>query len=375
LYLKEILLRNFRNYRSLELSFSPHLNILIGTNAQGKTNLLEAIFYLAANRSHRALKDDELVSYQYAHFFIKGKIISKTKKYLLEIGYEREKKRKVIKLNGKKEQFQAVAAILPAVLFIPEDLELIKGSPQERRRFLDNEIVRLNVHYYYYYLQNYKRALQQRNLLLKEQKRIPELLEPWEEQLINNGSQIIRYRLQCIKKMRPLAARLHSQLTGQEEKLFFTYRSSFPLDEDFTLREIAQQFRDSLRRGQKKDYLLKSTQLGPHRDDLCIFINGKEARRFASQGQQRTAVLALKLSEIELFFNVNGFYPILLLDDVLSELDAQRRSFLVKLFQKQVQTFLTTTRYEDLERNLKEEGTLFKVEQGRVSPWNCSEKL
>ncbi len=366
MYLQKINLVNFRNYGKQEIAFHPELNIFYGANAQGKTNLLEAIYYLAVTRSFRTSQDAELIKRGEQYFFLRGRFARKKSDSVVqvEIGY-RGSQRIQVKLNGVPAKRIEVANLLPVVVFSPEDLLLIKEGPGRRRRFINLEGSRLRK-VYYRDLKEYQRALMQRNRLLKENKGLEvkeELFEPWNKVLCNYGSRIIRQRLSLLKSLEREAIPFFQYLTSQKEELSLRYISSFPLPpedgkmEEHFLKSLQGRYGEERRRGY--------TLVGPHLDDFEILINGAEAQKYASQGQQRSAVLALKMAEVKLFNAYYGESPLVLLDDVFSELDGERKRHLLQhLEQMEAQVFITGV---ELPRYFKGETKIFQVNEGMIS--------
>lgn len=337
-----LILRNYRNYTELEANFANNVNIFVGENAQGKTNILEAIYLGAVGRSHRTAEDDDLVRWEQDSasvdlFFTRQGVANK-------LGFRLIKGRnKEILFNDYAIKPREVIGSLNAVLFSPEDLWLIKGAPALRRRFLDIEISQASPLYYRNLLQ-YNRVVNQRNHLLKkvqDKSKLPELLATWEEQLANLAVFIVSKRLEAVKKLGMLANLMHRRLTGSRESLAFAYHLAG--DEGSFPEDLHAWYRSRLDEWRPMDILRGSTSVGPHRDDIILKVNGRELRNFGSQGQQRTGILALKLAELEFLKSETGEYPVLLLDDVMSELDSQRRDQLLSFIRDRIQTFITAT--------------------------------
>ncbi|WP_182187403.1 DNA replication/repair protein RecF [Pectinatus frisingensis] len=339
-----LLLKNFRNYKDLKLDLSPSLNIFTGDNAQGKTNIIESIYYAALGTSYRLKNDNDLIHWQeekaainicFSRIDIKNNI-----KFLLTRG-----KRKQIILNGGVIRQKDLPGTIMIVLFSPEDLMLIKGSPALRRRFLDIELSQTNI-FYYTNLVKYNRVVTQRNNLLKkirEDRRLLNQLDMWDNQLIDSAVFIWKSRFTAIKKIAVYAAEMQQVISDNKEELKINYKinniNKYNVSDD--LKTI---FKNNLIKNKGIDIKRGTTSIGPHHDDLELEINSIDLKNFGSQGQQRTAVLALKLAELEYMKNISGQYPILLLDDVMSELDEKRREKMVKFFQnKNIQTFITGT--------------------------------
>lgn len=368
MYIRELLLRNFRNYISLNLTFNPYLNILVGDNAQGKTNILEAVYYTATGRSHRTNKENELLRWQEKFFQIDLRAEKDHRKLNIEI-IAADDGRKKIKLNGvpKKRTGQLVGE-LNVVLFSPEDLMLVKGGPAIRRKYLDIEISQVSPTYYHNLL-NYHKALSQRNNLLRgirDQKEDPQMLDVWDVQLAEFGRRIVARRIEVLKKITPLARLLHRKITSGQEELEIRYYSSVDLKDDLSGDNIKDRFIQMLSAKKKEEISRGMTLIGPHRDDLGLFVHGKDMRLYGSQGQQRTCALSLKMAELEFIRGETGEYPVLLLDDVMSELDDNRRKFLLEVVYKNIQTFITATTMNYFEEIGEKDYALFKVKNGNI---------
>mgnify|MGYP000852383921 CR=1 FL=1 len=345
-------LQNFRNYESLDLSFPGGTHILYGANAQGKTNLLEAIYLCTCARSHRTARDEELVrqgtgSYLARVGFITDRGIPET----LSIEYQRAAKggtpRRIIRYNDLEvARLADMMGLFHAILFAPEDLQIVKDGPSERRRFLDILISRLD-RSYFRHLQDFLKILAQRNRLLKSIRaggrsdRLPEL-DIWDESLAESASFILVKRQEMIGRLAGYAALALTHLTSSRELLSLHYRSFPGLEEGQDQKTAESRYLDRLIRSREDDLARGSTSQGPHRDDIQISLNGADARLYASQGQQRSAVLSLKIAELMILTEVTGEKPILLLDDVMSELDASRREKLMEVIRDH-QVFMTCT--------------------------------
>jgi len=339
---KRLVLRNYRNYVNLTLDFTQNINVFLGQNAQGKTNILEAIYYGAMGRSHRTNIDAELIRWQQSggsiNIVFSRLDIENSLTFRLISSQNKE-----ILYNGHTIKPRELIGLLNVVLFSPEDLLLIKGAPAGRRRFLDTEISQANPAYYRKLLQ-YNRVIAQRNTLLKkirEKKAKQELLDSWDEQLAGLAASIVTKRLEALKKLAMLANLMHRKISGSKENLLITYHLSGK--EQGIPENLNSWYIEQLSKIRDMDILRGSTGVGPHRDDIILTVNGINLRNFGSQGQQRTGVLALKLAELEFIKSETGEYPVLLLDDVMSELDAVRREHLLSFIKDRVQTFITAT--------------------------------
>ncbi|WP_017815456.1 MULTISPECIES: DNA replication/repair protein RecF [Paenibacillus] len=368
MFINQISLQNYRNYENIQLdSFSP-VNLFIGQNAQGKTNLIEALFVLALSKSHRTNKDKELISFGADNARITCEAEKKYGNVKLELNFSSRGKK--AKINGlEQRKLSDFIGTINAVMFAPEDLEIVKGSPGIRRRFLDMEIGQVQPSYLYH-LQQYQKILVQRNNYLKQSwsagSKDATMLDIWNEQLVEHGVKIVRKRKQFIHKLQGWAENIHMGITGGKEKLVLSYVPSFGGVEEEDEAVLFEQFMIKLSQVKEQEYRRGATLAGPHRDDLTFHINGNEAAVFGSQGQQRTTALSLKLAEIELIHEEIGEYPILLLDDVLSELDPYRQTQLIETFQDKVQTFITATGIESINAGRLKEAQIFHVHQGHV---------
>ena len=366
--LNELQVQHFRNYETAHLTFKKNLIIFLGENAQGKTNLLESIFVLAMTRSYRTTHEQELIGWDQEYAYIKGLVQKKHTTLPLELFLTKKgRKTKVNHIEQKK--LSSYIGQLNVILFAPEDLSLVKGSPQIRRRFLDMEIGQMNPVYLYDLVQ-YQKVLKQRNQYLKqlaEKKQTDEVyLEVLTEQLIDFGSKILLARQTFIRRLEYWANQLHQVISQGKETLTLEYLSSFSLSEASTIDTIKQQFAALIEKNKEKERFRQMTVVGPHRDDVVFLINQKNVQTFGSQGQQRTTALSVRLAEIDLIYEVTGEYPILLLDDVMSELDDSRQLHLLKTIEDKVQTFITTTTLEHLKDKMTVEPEIYYVQNGSI---------
>jgi DNA replication and repair protein RecF len=344
------------------------VNIFVGPNAQGKTNLLESIFVLALTKSHRTHHDKELIQWNAPYARLHGSIDKKYGTVQLELTISGQGKK--AKLNGlEQKKLSGFIGALNVVMFAPEDLEIVKGSPGVRRRFLDMEIGQVYPAYLYD-LSQYQKIVMQRNHLLKQ---IPggsgfkeTMLDVWNEQLVQFGIKITKKRQSFIRKLQQWAEKIHSGITGGKEQLVIRYAPSLDLSESEDESVLFDRFMLKLSQVKQQEIRRAVTLVGPHRDDLLFLINDKDVQTFGSQGQQRTTALSLKLAEIELIREEVGEYPILLLDDVLSELDQYRQTQLIETFQSKVQTFITTTGIESVDLAKLDDASVFQVRNGSL---------
>lgn len=339
-----IQLHQFRNYDNISIPFFDSIILFCGNNGQGKTNLLEALYVCGMGKSYRDGTDADLIQWNCQ----KGSIIvefernriQQSIKVILSKGTKKE-----LWVNKTKVSQRELLGTLNEVLFAPEDLQLIKGSPSLRRRFLDMEISQISPGYYRELLL-YNRAVMQRNLLLKKMRYENGIsVEEWDRQIASFAASIVKRRLQALHKMSILSGIIHKRLSNEEEKLAVSYRQPYYQQTVHTADNMvdAAWYYKLLKDRMEEDIYRASTSIGPHRDDLCFQINGADVKKYGSQGQQRTAVLSLKLSELEFIKSEVGEYPILLLDDVMSELDETRRQALLRYVRGRIQTFITTT--------------------------------
>ncbi|MDY4474837.1 DNA replication/repair protein RecF [Mitsuokella sp.] len=366
MHVRSIKLRNYRNYYELDLALSPGINIFLGANAQGKTNIVEAVCYASLGRSHRTHADADLIRWQEEQASLELAFERRGVVNKLAFEFCRSKRRRIL-LNGQPIPLKELVGNLNTVLFSPEDLFLIKGAPAGRRRFLDGEISQASPAYYHELLQ-YNRILSQRNTLLKrirERRADASMLELWDVQLAASAEKITRKRQEAVRKLNMLANLMQRRISGDRENLSVTYGLS-GLEQENMTKPLASWYNEMLEKSRSADILRGSTSIGPHHDDVLLFVNGINLRTFGSQGQQRTGVLSLKLAELEFLRSETGEYPILLLDDVMSELDAQRRHQLLDFIRRErIQTLITATdaAYFPQERF----GTYYQVKQGTVS--------
>lgn len=371
MHLSRLELRGFRSYQRLALDLRPRTNILFGPNGEGKTNVLEAIFFLATTRSHRGAREAELLAWGAERFEIAAHVVRLPADVRLEVAWSPEG-RKQVRVGGKLEaKVSNLIGRLNAVMFAPEDLSLLKGPPALRRRFLDMELCQLSPAYFHH-LQEYQRALAQRNALLRNEAPSPSLrplLEVYEHPLVEHGSQVAARRIAAVAALAPRAAAYHRLLSDGRESLGLRYVSTFAAGGPAVdPRALADAFARRLHEARREEEQRRTTLVGPHRDDLEVEIDGRDARTFGSQGQQRSAVLALKLAELDHLREAVGEAPVLLLDDVTSELDARRRRLLLEAVSRNAQTFITTTGLDDLDPGWLVDADLWQVSRGLVSP-------
>lgn len=381
--LKKLKLVNYRNYESFEGIFNHLKTIIIGQNAQGKTNILEAINLLATAQSDRAERDSDLVFWNKEHALIFSTIETNIGAgrdlHLLEIALQiNSSGRRKLKINDvpKKAPQADLLGNFFSVMFSCEDLYLIKGSPSNRRNWLDSVIFQLDSKYHKI-SQDYQKSITQKNSLLKRafelglsRKALKEQLEIWDEQIIHSGSEILQTRLKFIEEICPIAKDFQRNISKQTENLEINYNStiyekqiSFQIDNFDTVKKLfkaklTESFEAELARGQ--------SLIGPHRDDLSFLINEKEAKSFASQGQQRSIILAIKLAELKIIESRKGEIPVLLLDDVFAELDESRQDFLLHNLPRNIQIFLTTTHLSSVQKDFLKGAQILEIKNGTV---------
>lgn len=367
--LKEIELKNFTNYEYIKCKFKNNINIFLGDNAQGKSNFLDSIYYLGNIVSSRGNKEKDLIKWGRDYFNISAHFLNRLGMNKIDINYKNKKKE--ISINYCKiEKKREYIGYLITVIFRPDDLNIIKGDPSLRRKYMDDELTATDIEYYISFLK-YKRILEQRNKLLKDlyKKNVNiNIMEVWEEQLVRYGIIILKKRLILINKIKNISKEMYYHISENKEELTLKYFSKLNLEnllnnnlenfKIFYLKELKEKRNNDIERGY--------TSIGPHRDDLEIYINNINCKKFASQGQQRTVALCLKLSEIKFIKETIGEYPILLLDDVLSELDKKRKNKLLEIIENNIQTFITTTELNDINDKLLKRGKIIQIKDGRV---------
>ncbi|MGJ3757389.1 DNA replication/repair protein RecF [Limosilactobacillus fermentum] len=367
--LQELQLSHYRNYEELAVTFAPGINVLIGENAQGKTNLLEAIYLLAFTKSHRTAKDRELIGWHQKLARVSGVVERASGRLPLEVQISTSGKR--VKVNHLfQKRLSTYVGNLNVVLFAPEDLALVKGAPVNRRQFMDMEFGQMSSKYLYN-VSRFNQQLAQRNAYLRQFKygqqsdRI--LLGVITDQLASVGGEVVVARQQLVKRLGKWAAELHHHISKQKEELSLQYVSQVEVDDQTTEEEAVAQLRRLYSENEEREIEHGTSLIGPQRDDIHFIVNGQNVQRFGSQGQQRTTALAFKLAEIDLMKEQTGEYPLLLLDDVLSELDDDRQTHLLTAIQDKVQTFITTTSLSGVARQLIHHPTIFTIQSGTLT--------
>ena len=363
--IKSLELADYRNYESLQIEFCEGTNILYGDNAQGKTNILEAVYVAATTKSHKGSKDKEIVNFDKEEAHIRTNIRKENVDTRIDM-HLRKNKSKGIAIDGQKIKKAAdLLGLCNVVFFSPEDLGIIKNGPSERRRFVDMELCQLD-NFYLYNLNHYNKIVNQRNSLLKDMAFHPQLRETlniWDMQLVSYGSKIIERRKLFSEQLNEIMHDIHYKLSGGKEHIKIVYEPDVEIED----------FEKELSKNQERDIRAKMTSVGPHRDDFSFLIGNTDIRKYGSQGQQRTAALSLKLSEIELVKKITKDTPILLLDDVLSELDSNRQNYLLNSI-GDIQTIITCTGLEEFVSNRFEIDRVFHVSNGTVTQMNGIEE-
>lgn len=356
--LKSLELNNFRNYETLKLNFDAGTNILYGDNAQGKTNILESVYVSGTTKSHKGSKDRDMIRFGCEESHIRTVVEKNGLDYQIDMHLKKNKSKGIAVNRVPIKRAAELFGILNLVFFSPEDLNIIKNGPSERRRFLDLELCQLDS-VYLLHLSGYNKILNQRNRLLKDipfHRELLDTLDVWDVQLANYGCKIIEARKDFVSKLNQIVYDIHRKLSGGREELLLSYEPDTE----------AAEFEERLKNVRERDLKFGQTTAGPHRDDLFFFIGDIDIRKFGSQGQQRTSALSLKLSEIQLVKHSIHETPILLLDDVLSELDSNRQNFLLNSIHD-IQTIITCTGLDEFVKNRFQINKVFKVVEGHVS--------
>lgn len=359
-------LEYFRNYLSAEVAFHPGMNIIIGENAQGKTNLLEAVAYLSTARSHRARYDKEMLLFGVSHGFITGEITSRGREHTVEIALSEHGRRQMSSNGVKLKKASQLSDVLNTVLFCPEDLYLIRAGAAERRKFLDDTISQLRPRYADA-LEQYTKAWKAKSAILRNQEEQPQMLEVLDDfslQMCKYGAVITHYRAHFIKRLNELAPPIHRECSGGKEALSLVYEPESTITDPLSpTKVLLEQIMEHMEQYREAELASRKCLTGPHRDELAIYIDGRLARQYASQGQTRTAALSLKIAQRDLMYDETGEFPVLLLDDVLSELDPRRQEFVLNRI-RGGQVLLTCCEEERLSE--LEEGKVFRVKEGRI---------
>lgn len=366
---KSLELINFRNYERQSLRFEQGLNIIVGDNAQGKTNIIEALVVCATGKSHRTSRDVDMVKIGQKNFFIRLHCTRQQKQTNIEIFYETGKG-KSIRVNGNNlNRIGQLMGSVYCVVFSPEDLLMIKEGPSQRRRFIDVFLSQIKP-MYFYNMQQYIKTLKQKNALLKQnisEKDLSQTFDIWNEKLAEMGTEIMAMRADFIQKIAQEASKIHLNISDGKEELNLKYKPSFAvnIDKNISKTEINKYYISNLEKIRQREIMLKTCLLGPQKDDIDIEINGINIKQYGSQGQQRSAALSMKMAELEVFRQITGEEPVLLLDDVLSELDSGRKELLIK-GSLGSQTLITTSEMDILNIDTEEKSNIIRVREGRI---------
>ena len=369
MYLKHFIAQNYRNLQQFEVDFDPNVNIFIGQNAQGKTNLLEAIYFLALTRSHRTSNDKELIAFGKDYANVSGHIYKSQVDLSLRVLIT-TKGKKVWVNRVEQAKLSKYVGQLNAILFSPEDLDLIKGAPNLRRRFMDQEFGQISAEYLYF-AGKYKQVLQQKNNYLKQlakgEAHDTMFLEVLSDQLAGVAAEIIVRRFQFLNYLDQYARDAYAHISTSAEKLEVIYRPSVKeISVKDSVEEVYHKVLNNFQKNQKLEILKGTTLSGPHRDDIEFELDGKNAHLYGSQGQQRTIALSIKLAEIQLVHQLTDEYPLLLLDDVMSELDHNRQSALLNYIHGKTQTFITTTDLEGISWEIIKKPKIYRIKSGQI---------
>ena len=369
MYLKHFIAQNYRNLQQFEVDFDPNVNIFIGQNAQGKTNLLEAIYFLALTRSHRTSNDKELIAFGKDYANVSGHIYKSQIDLSLRVLIT-TKGKKVWVNRVEQAKLSKYVGQLNAILFSPEDLDLIKGAPNLRRRFMDQEFGQISAEYLYF-AGKYKQVLQQKNNYLKQlakgEAHDTMFLEVLSDQLAGVAAEVIVRRFQFLNYLDQYARDAYAHISTSAEKLEVIYRPSVKeISVKDSVEEVYHKVLNNFQNNQKLEILKGTTLSGPHRDDIDFELDGKNAHLYGSQGQQRTIALSIKLAEIQLVHQLTDEYPLLLLDDVMSELDHNRQGALLNYIHGKTQTFITTTDLEGISWEIIKKPKIYRIKSGQI---------
>ena len=362
MHIKKLELKNFRNYKDLSVDFDDKVNIVVGKNAQGKTNLIEAVCLSSIGRSFRTSHDADMIMFGEDRASVK---VEASKEYIdtkVEISINRQSKKQIKKDGSRIGKTSQLLNNIIIVVFSPEDLRIVKDEPEKRRRFIDSQLAQIKPAYYSC-LENYKKTLLQRNAYLKEEKPDPSILDIWDMQLVKYGAELMQLRKEFIDKIDRFSGEIHKKITDGKERLIIKYDPN--IDYISGKKEQEAMIEDVLFSSRENDIRQRTTTRGPHKDDMQFYVNEINARKFASQGQQRTCALSLKLAELDLIKEETGEDGILLLDDVMSELDAERREYLVRALSNN-QIFITTTDLDASIFNAYSDAKVIEIEGGAL---------
>jgi len=377
LFFNQLKLINYRNFLDINLDFDRNINIFIGNNAQGKTNILEALNFVITGKSYRTNYDKQLINWDNKITYLHASVNKQENNYKIHVSINDKSKDineskliKTIKINHNFIKKSQLNKEFKGVVFSPEHLQIIKGSPSLRRKFLNEQIFQVYP-LYYKYLLRYNRILAHRNNILKKNnsnKDKEKNLLLWNSQLIEYGTFIVLTRSKFLKKINDVADIFHKEITENKESLKLVYQTNVYSQDEERIDQIKEEFKKKIKNNKEKELSTKTTLIGPHRDDFLVYINQVNVAFYGSQGQQRTAILTLKLAEVDLIKERENMYPVLFLDDVMSELDEKRRYFLLDLIiNKKIQTFITSISLNYFNKDVLDIGKIFKMEKGKAT--------
>lgn len=362
MYIDRLELTNFRNYENLNIEFDDKVNLILGENAQGKTNIIEAIYMSSFGKSFRTVKDSELIKFDKDFARIHVEAEKSYEKTNIDIRILKGSKKSIKKDGVPLAKTSELLDHIYIVIFSPEDLKIVKDEPEKRRNFIDRELSQISPKYCYM-LTKYKKALLQRNSYLKGENIDPVMIDLWDEELSKYGAPVIRMRDEFIKILGAYSSNIHSNITAGRENLRLEY--DFDVKPERDGKNQFEKIREKLKENRERDIRNRNTSVGPHRDDISFFVNDIEMRKYGSQGQQRTCALSLKLAELDIIKKETGEDAVLLLDDVMSELDYIRQEYLIKSLKKN-QIFVTTTEIDNLIKEKFKNAKIFYIENGNV---------
>jgi DNA replication and repair protein RecF len=371
MHIKKIKIENFRNYHEEEVVFHEKVNVIVGDNAQGKTNLLESIYVSSLGRSFRTTKDKEMIRFEQPFARIIATYITEDEEKKVDIGFSKEGKKEIKVNNMKVEKMTEMLNHFYVVVFSPDDLKMVKEEPEKRRNFIDRELCKMRISYLNNLVQ-YKKVLMQRNAYLKSDKKDKQAMQVWDDALSQYGARVILQRQTFVEEINLISKDIHKKITQGKENLEIKYQPNVKPDDDLKgdsegiLNKLVETMQQKLTDSYKSDVYAGNTGTGPHKDDLLILINGIAARQYGSQGQQRTAALSMKLAEIHLIEKEKGEKPILLLDDVLSELDGDRQKYLIEALSES-QLFITAAELNPQLEEALPAGNSYVVTDGKIS--------
>lgn len=365
MFLNKLHLTNFRNYRDQKIDFHTGTNILFGNNGQGKTNIIESLYYLALTKSFKTNNDLNLILSSETFFRIQGDFTTEQgKKMISAIAFSAADGKRLNYNNQRIQKFSEYIGSIPMVLLAPSDLDITQAGPHQRRKFLDIMLSQASKIYLHHLLQ-YRRSLKQRNLLLQQPKLDEHLLQSWEDALVQQGTILIEKRIEAIEKLDDLVKDYYMRMSGGTEKVKLVYQSTFPIKEQ---EKIPESFHSALRQNFSKDQQNQTTSIGPHRDEVLLLINGKSLKAIGSQGEHKTFIIALKMAEYHYLQSVQKNLPLLLFDDIFGELDAGRIGNMINSLSQTGQVFITTTspNFFGKLNGWKRQTAFYQIEQGTV---------